>query len=125
MTRIFKLTLAFVALALLAAKGLAAQPALDGKSFQGTMQQEGKKGIPDTFSFAGGQFHSSACDKYGFGRATYDAQPDGRFDATTVSPTDGTIQWHGKVEGDQLQGEALWLKSGKAPVRYQVQGTLK
>jgi hypothetical protein len=123
--RILTLTVAFVAMALLAARGQAAQSKLDGKSFQGTMITEGKKPISDTFAFANGQFHSSACDQYGFGRAAYSAQPDGRFSATTFSASEGTIEWHGKIEGDKLQGEAVWLKPGKAPVRYQIQGTLE
>jgi hypothetical protein len=117
--------MAFVAVALFSANALAQQPSLDGKSFQGTMKDDKGKAFADTFEFANGQFHSSACDKYGFGRASYTLQPDGRFEATTVSAKEGTMQWRGQVQGSNLQGEAIWLKPGKAPVRYQVQGTLK
>lgn len=125
MTPVLRVAVAFVAMALFAASSMAAPTMLDGKTFQGSMKQEGKKAIPDSFSFARGQFHSTACDPYGFGSAAYTVQPDGRFEATTVSPTDGTIQWRGKISGDQLEGEALWLRPGKAPVRYAVQGTLR
>jgi hypothetical protein len=126
MMRLIRTTLALVALALLAhGAGAAAPLPLDGKSFQGSMVEKGKKPITDTFEFGSGQFHSTSCDKFGFGRGDYSVQPDGHFDATTMSSTDGTIEWHGRIEGDRLTGQALWLKPGKEPIRYQVEGTLK
>src|SRR5262245_17212868 len=111
MTRLLRIALAILAVALVAANALAQQASLDGKRFPGTMKEELKgTTFVDTFEFANGQFHSQACDKYGFGHAAYTLQPDGRFEATTVSVKEGTMEWRGQVKGNHLQGEAIWLK---------------
>jgi hypothetical protein len=47
---------------------------LDGKTFQGEIKDKGKAhGDKDTFVFADGRFHSTACDAYGYDAATYTA----------------------------------------------------
>jgi hypothetical protein len=115
-----------VALLLGSAVHAAGKGTLDGKTFQGAMVEEGTdKLVHDTISFDKGMFHSAACDAYGFGKASYTIKPDGSFEATTLSDNEGTMQWRGMVSGNLISGDALWLKPGKAPVRYTIHGTLR
>ena len=82
---------------------------LDGKRFIG---ESGPMGSPadqkgDVITFADGRFHSSSCDQWGFSKGDYTATQDGdvvRFEVTTVSETDGRLQWKGVVKGDTLEG---------------------
>jgi hypothetical protein len=95
--------------------------ALDGRRFEGVFIQRGKTaGDADTLTFAGGRFRSSACDRYGFGDATYRAMAQGdaiAFEAETQSAKYGKLVWRGTVRGDKLDATALMQgASGKAPV---------
>ena len=103
--------------------------AFDGKTFVGEMGKQGQeKGDRDTFIFKEGKFRSAACDPYGFGDAPYQVTAQGdatRFEAETVSPTDGRMQWKGMVKGDAVDGVATWLKPGKAPASYWFKGALR
>jgi hypothetical protein len=121
-----RIVVALVAALLVGVAAQAAGPMLDGRTFTGSMIEQAKeKPLPDTFEFKNGKFHSSACDKYGFGAAAYNIQPDGSFQATTVSPKEGSIQWQGRVTDNTLDGTALWMRPGQAPVHYTIHGTLK
>jgi hypothetical protein len=121
-----RILLAAVAMLPIGLAAHAAVPTLDGKTFTGAMMEQGQqKPIHDTFVFQNGKFESTACDRYGFGSAAYTSKPDGSFEVTTTSPTEGTMRWQGRVTGDRIDGTAVWLKPGKAPVRYTIQGTLK
>ncbi len=83
---------------------------LDGKTF--VMQEEGKK---DVLTFAKGKFHSSLCDKYGFGKGDYTTArtTDGTsFKAETASAREGNMVWTGVVKGDSLEGSYTWTKKG-------------
>ena len=99
-----------------------AQPsALDGRRFEGVFLQRGKTaGDADTLTFAGGRFHSSACDRYGFGDAVYRAMAQGdaiAFEAETESAKHGKLVWRGTVRGGKLDATALMQgPAGKAPV---------
>lgn len=117
-------------LAIATAEIVAADPGLlDGKSFAGAFTEKGKRtGDPDTLTFANGRFRSAACDPYGFSDAPYTVVIDGdiiRFEAQTTSARYGALKWSGVVHGPQLQSIAEWLQSGKPPVEYIVDGTLK
>lgn len=101
---------------------------LDGKTFNGEAGYSDKEGKPDSFVFTVGTFRSTGCDPYGFTAAAYEALREGdviRFKAVTKSPTDGTITWMGKVEGDRIEGTAVWRPKGKKPVDMWFQGTLE
>jgi len=68
------LAIVFAAGALTISMPARASNDLDGKTFTGTIGEKGKtEGQPDEFIFAGGQFHSTSCDKYGFKAAEYNA----------------------------------------------------
>ncbi len=107
----------------------AAAADLDGKSFVGEAGEKGKPaGEKDEITFAAGQFHSKACDPWGFGKAPYKASTkEGvtTFEAETSSPKEGKIRWTGNVKGDILEGRYIWTKAGQAPIEYWVKGTLK
>ncbi len=102
---------------------------LDGKSFVGETGEKGKtKGDKDTFTFKDGRFHSTACDRYGFGDAPYAVKEDGGkmvVTTETTSKKEGTMTWTLTVEGDTLTGITMWKKGNKAPREYWVKGTLK
>ena len=109
----------------LAANCASAQAAsLDGRRFEGIFLQRGKtSGDADTLTFANGHFRSSACDRYGYGDAAYraTAQGDGvAFEAETLSPKYGRLQWKGTVRGNKLDATALMLQEGKAPLEHWV-----
>ena len=101
---------------------IAADGALDGKTFAGDMGEKGKaKGDKDELVFKDGKFHSVACEKYGFGDAAYTATVNGgttAFEAVTTSTKEGKMKWSGTVVGDKLDGTATWYKDGQAPIEY-------
>lgn len=114
--------------AVMAEPQAAEKATLDGKTFVGEIGKEGQeKGDKDTFIFKDGKFRSTACDAYGFSEAEYAAITEAdkvEFDSTTVSPTDGTMQWHGTVKGDKLEGTVAWSKEGQEPIRHWFKATV-
>lgn len=106
-----------------------AQALLDGKRF---IADSGLVGQPaddkdDVITFADGRFHSSTCDKWGFSRGEYKATRDGdaiRFEAATVSESDGRLLWRGTLKGDVLEGnfthyrKPTWYRSNPAPIEH-------
>jgi hypothetical protein len=93
---------------------------LDGRRFEGVFIQRGKtSGDADTLTFSRGRFRSSACDRYGYGDASYraSATADGvSFEAETQSPKYGRLVWRGHVRGDRLDATAIMSRDGKPPV---------
>jgi hypothetical protein len=105
-----------------------AKPSLDGKTFAGESGEKGKPAMAekDTIRFAGGRFHSLACDAYGFGDGAYTATAAGdgsvRWTAETTSPKEGRIQWQGTVKGDRIEATYVWTKAGQKPIEYWLKG---
>jgi len=104
----------------LAAIPVAALPAspLDGKVF---VVDSGPKGKPadekdDVLTFRDGQFHSSSCDKWGFGKGVYQTTAQGTavvFTTETTSDKDGRLAWQGKIDGGTIEGTIVhYRKSG-------------
>jgi hypothetical protein len=93
---------------------------LDGRRFDGVFIERGKtSGDADTLTFQGGRFRSSACDRYGYSDALYQASVAGdtiAFEAETNSPKYGKLRWRGTVRGDKLDATATSLREGKPPV---------
>jgi hypothetical protein len=102
---------------------------LDGKSFEGLFVQKGKtEGDRDTLIFKGGRFRSTACERYGYGDAPYQAVAEGdaiRFAADTNSAQYGKLEWRGVVRGDRLESTVMSIRSGQAPIENEVKATLK
>lgn len=91
---------------------------LDGRSFEGVVLEAGKtSGDADTLIFAKGRFRSTACDRYEYGDGPYMASVTGddiAFEAETVSPKYGKLQWKGVVRGRKLDGTMTMIREGKA-----------
>ena len=89
---------------------------LDGRSFHGIVLEAGKtEGDADTLLFANGRFRSTACDRYDYGDGPYTARCEGEsihFDAETVSPRFGRLQWRGTITGARLDGTLTMLRDG-------------
>ena len=127
-----KLPLAALAIALSAGASLPAfaEPsALDGKTFEGVFLERGKtRGDADTLIFKDGHFRSTACDRYGYGEASYKAIPEGdavRFEVETTSAKYGPLKWKGWVRGERLDATAMMMQDGKAPIENWVAAGLK
>ena len=107
--------LAAASLALCAAPALA--QSLDGRSF---VADAGEKDKPvqekgDVISFAGGKFHSSSCDQYGYGKGDYKETASGdavQFEAETKSEKDGRLVWKGTVRGSDIEGTFVHYRKG-------------
>ena len=91
----------------------AGQGPLDGKTFVVETGEKGKSGgDKDTLVFKDGNFHSTACDQYGFGDGAYTSTVNGdtiQFEAVTTSPTKGKMTWKGTVQGDRIEVGYVWL----------------
>ena len=118
-------------LALPFANGVAAQSLLDGQRYVGDADEKGRPADErnDVLTFAAGQFHSAACDKWNFGKAAYRATRVGdaiAFEAETVSDSDGRLVWRGTVKGDVLEGtfvhyrKPAWYRPNPEPVEHWV-----
>ncbi len=82
---------------------------LDGKVF--VIKGEGG----DVLTFENGQFHSSACEKWGFGKGNYTTSMAGdgtMFTAQTSSGKHGKMVWTGTVKDGTLTGGYTWTKTG-------------
>lgn len=129
---------ALTTLALIAGPGTAPAQTnpLDGKTYVG---EAGEKGKPadekdDVISFANGQFHSSACDKWGFGKGSYSAAANGEataFEAETRSEKHGRLVWKGIARGDALEGtfihyrKSSFFRPNPDPIEHWFKATLK
>ena len=122
----------FAAAAAISAPSWAQTANLDGKTFVAEAGEKGKAADEhdDVITFASGKFHSSACDKYGFGSAVYSS--DGKtFGAETTSGKEGRIVWKGTVQGDTIEGafthypKGWLLNPNPAPVEHWFKGKVK
>jgi hypothetical protein len=123
----------------LLAMPLAAQAqtaALDGRIFVADAGEKGKAADEknDVITFAGGKFHSSACDQYGFGKGNYVASASGdsvTFEAETQSEKDGRLVWRGTVRGVEIEGTFVHYRKGgfftpnPEPIEHWFKGKVK
>ena len=110
--------------------------ALDGRAFVAEAGEKGKSADEkgDIITFAGGKFHSSACDQYGYGKGDYKATPGGggiAFEAETTSAKDGRLALKGTVKGAEIEGTFVHYRKGwllnpnPAPVEHWFKGKAK
>jgi len=98
--------------------GKAGDP-LDGKTFDVRLVMGDNKTDPDQLIFTSGTFESTACRAHQFTAAEYRAtkEKDGiRFEATTSSPSEGTILWSGIVHGKHVEG-TMTMTNPKGEIR--------
>ena len=114
---------------------VAGQGPLDGKTFVVETGEKGKSGgDKDTLTFKDGNFHSTGCDRYGFGDGAYTSVVNGdaiQFEAVTTSPTKGKMTWKGTVIGDKIEVGYVWVdashwyKPDPKPLEKWAKGELK
>ena len=121
----FSAPLAFAQAALLEGRAFVADTGLKGKPAD-------EKG--DVLTFAGGKFHSSACDKYGYDKGDYKAAKAGdavEFEAVTVSEKYGRNVWKGTIRGGEIEGtfvfhpKAGFFNKNPAPEEHWFKGKAK
>ena len=111
-------------------------PTLDGKVFIADAGEKGKAADEksDLITFSEGKFHSSLCDKYGYGKGDYKAIALGDamvFEVETSSAKDGRLVWKGTVRGNQIEGTFIHYRKGSffnsnpGPVEHWFKGTIK
>ena len=130
-------TIPALAIVSFAAMPLQAQVApLDGRAFAAEAGENGKAADEknDVITFAGGKFHSSACDQYGYGKGDYRASATGdavSFEAETQSDKDGRLVWKGTVRGSDIEGTFVHYRKGwflnpnPEPVQHWFKGHVK
>lgn len=117
---------------------LAALPAspLDGKVF---VVDSGPTDKPasekdDVLTFRDGRFHSSSCDKYGFGTGAYHATTRGTavvFTTETTSDKEGRLAWNGRIEAGAIEGTFVhhrkpwFLNPNPEPREFWFKGRIK
>ena len=110
------------------AVSLCASGSLDGKTFTGTIAPKSQtEGREDRFVFQDGQFESTLCETFGYGKGVYQSQPKPEgmeFTAETASTTGGRMQWKGLVKGDVIEGTALSIENGQTTEQW-FRGTLQ
>jgi hypothetical protein len=107
--------------------------ALDGKTYTGKMDDPSDKTkmYDETISFKSGKFHSSACDAYGFGMASYTTKKEKDitvFTTETTSDKDGhtgQLKWRGTIKGNELKATAEMIMDGKSSGTSTVKATLE
>ena len=127
---------ALVAFAVAAPSAFAQTALLDGKVF---VADAGLKGKPadekgDVLTFAGGRFHSSLCDQWGYDKGEYKATKVGdavQFEAVTVSEKYGRNVWKGTIKGAEIEGTFLFhpkpgfFNKNPAPEEHWLKGKAK
>jgi hypothetical protein len=131
------LVLTLAALCLMGSPGAAAQATgLEGKVF---IADAGPKGKPadekgDVITFAGGTFHSSMCDQWGFNKGIVAAVQQGgaiQFETETRSDSDGRLVWRGVVTGSVIEGtfvhyrKPAWYRPDPEPLEHWFKGVAK
>lgn len=111
---------------------IAQEGLLDGKVFVGQYREKHKSAVKeDELRFLDGEFHSIGYGQKGFNKGVYNARTEEDkiyFDAETVSPKQGKINWSGIVHGDSIEVNYRWIKKGwlsNTEKDYSFSGTLK
>lgn len=99
------------------AASAASSTPLDGASFDVTLSFPGESPVRDTLRFTDGRFESTACTGLGFPRwSEYAAKVDPpavAFSALVRHPDGTTVDWHGVVRGDVVDGTAVRTMGGQ------------
>jgi hypothetical protein len=109
---------------------------LDGKAFVADLGEKGKApdAKDDVITFKEGNFHSAACDQFGYSQGGYTATPQGdaiAFEAQTQSEKDGRLTWKGTVRGDTIEGTFVHYRKGwmlnpnPEPIEHWFKGKVK
>jgi hypothetical protein len=98
----------------------AAAAALDGRSYDVTLETPEAPALKDTLRFANGKFESTACTTLGFPEwSDYLVRTDAdaiAFHVLAKHPSGTTMDWSGSVKGDAVDGTATRTMNGKTDV---------
>lgn len=87
---------------------LFAEDMLDKRTYGGEIGQTGKQaGQADNFVFQNGQFESTLCSGFGYGKSDYKATATSgviQFTAETRSKDGAFMSWAGTVKGKTIEG---------------------
>ena len=101
---------------------------LDGKTFSGQIGPQGQTdGKADDFIFQNGEFESTLCETFGYGKGAYTEAASGdavEFTAETANQQGGTMRWKGLVKGEMIEGAAVSTENGQTSESW-FHGTLK
>ena len=104
-------------------------PAIDGKTYTGTLTKQGEtQGDPDDFVFKDGKFISTACAGFGFKPAAYTTQQDGKrlqFSATSETDNGVRMQWQGTIVDEHLEATAHWMRPDQPTVEFHAKASAK
>ncbi len=123
-------------IALAASPALHAAKPLEGRAFVVEIGYPGEPAFEkdDVLSFREGLFHSSMCDKLGYGRGAYRADERSAgvtFTAETSSEKEGRLAWRGTIDGDAIEGAIIhyrkpwWLNPDPAPREMWFRGRVR
>lgn len=126
----------FIALGLVCLPGLtgviAQEDPIDGKVFVGQSREKHKGAVEeDELRFLNGKFHSMRYGQRGFQEGAYKARTEKDkiyFEAETLNPRQGKIQWHGVVHENSIEVHYHWSQKGwfsNKEKDYSFNGTLK
>ncbi len=100
-----------------AASAATGAQALDGTSYEVSLNCSGQAPEKDTLNFVGGQFESTVCTAKGFPQWTaYTAQTSGdatSFHTVTHHPSGTTVEWNGTRNGDSISGTVVIAMNGE------------
>ena len=89
--------------------------AIEHLSLEGNVYATLLNGENDTLTFKDGLFHSELSAERGHDGGKYTTVTQGDktwFEATTISPDDGELNWIGVVEGNAINGSYLYTQKG-------------
>jgi hypothetical protein len=99
-----------------------AKLSLDGRKFKIESSTGGKVEGTENMIFQEGQVENDVCLQYGFEKAAYNLDDQGKFKFRLTSEKEGKMDWNGQVDGSRIIGSYVWIKAGQADIHYTFQG---
>lgn len=99
---------------------------LDGKQYKIDLMKDGKLDSKETLVFENGMMDALECHQYGFSATRNNVKQAGdliTFMVISKSEKEGTMNWQGKVTGENIEGSVSWVKQGQATINYTFKGT--
>jgi hypothetical protein len=84
----------------------------------------GGDAFDDGFIFENGNFSAQAYLGMGFTPSSYTIDSTGKFTATLVSDTRGTVVWRGRVASGAIHGWITWTKADGSVFKYTYTGNV-
>lgn len=96
---------------------------VDGRAFKIETVVDGKTDGIEIMSFKNGQVENNECKKWGFMGAPYSFDDkNASFKYTLTSSSEGKMLWEGKINGNQINGQYVWMKAGQKDIHYTFKG---